>query len=298
VRDLFNDFNDFLLKWKSYYRALEDHSRPKCGSATLLLSKCDEITEELKIFIGTYLCRNKARRNWFENECGIIFLQNSHQRQLLLQFEPKGTKKESVIDLSKFPEGIFVLDVEWRAEEISDKEKKCCLICLESVSSRVIRGDISVCDHIFCLECISRWSTIQNKCPACKRIFTEIRTHERLTSSSKKRKLERIFPVSPSSIITPDSPSLSPSTSSPEQPIFSADYWHQFVSNETVMADYLFRLFGEQSAEMDPDAYRPMFYRHILSHIGIVPTTSLSLELYNQDLPLDERPTEIRSTSN
>jgi hypothetical protein len=300
---LLSDFHVFLLKWKSYYQALDSHSKPKCGSATLLLSKYDDITEELKSFIGIYLCRNKTRRNWLENECGIIFLQNSQQRQLLLQFESKGSKKESEMNLSNFPEGIFLLDLEWKVEEMSVKEKKSCLICLESVTSRVIRGDILVCDHIFCLECISRWSTIQNKCPACKRIFTEIRTHEKL-SSSKKRKFERIFPVSPNSILlTPDSPTASPSPTLATDPqLLSADYWHRFVSNESVMANYLFRLFGEESVNLDPEAYRPMFFRHILSHLGIAPPSSLSLELYSQQLEdhLDDTTTtntEIITTS-
>jgi hypothetical protein len=272
-------FNDFLKKWKLYYQELDENSKPKCGSTTLILSRYDDITEDMKNFIGIYVCRNKTRRNWFENECGITFLQNSQQRQILLQFEAKGSKKESLIDLSTFPEGIFTLDSPWE-DEIIGKDKKCCLICLESVSSRLIRGDISVCDHIFCLDCISRWSAIQNKCPACKRVFTEIRTQEKL-SSSKKRKLERVFPVSPDS--TRDS-SPPPSPSSPsDHGLHSADYWYHFVSNETIMSDYLFRLFGEESVNLNHDAYRPMFYRNILSQFGILPNSPLSRELYHRD---------------
>ena len=270
--------NEFLQQWKQYFQELDSNSKPKCGSTTLILSRYEEITEEMKNFIGIYLCRNKTRRNWFENECGITFLQNSQQRQILIQFEAKGSKKESFIDLKKFPDGIFSLDSFWE-DEIIGKEKKCCLICLESVSSRLIRGDISVCDHIFCVECISRWGAIQNKCPACKRVFTEIRTQEKI-NSSKKRKFERVFPVSPDS--TPDS-SPPPSPLSPsDHGLHSADYWYHFVSNEIIMSDYLFRLFGEEGVNMNPEAYRPMFYRNILSQFGILPNSPLSRELYNR----------------
>jgi hypothetical protein len=272
-------FNEFIIKWKLYFQGLDDNLKPKCGSSTLILSRHDEITVEMQNFIGIYVCRNKTRRNWFENECAINFLQSSQQRQILLQFEPKGSKKESILDISTFPDGIFSLDSPWE-DEVIGKDKKCCLICLESVSNRLIRGDISVCDHIFCVDCISRWSTIQNKCPACKRVFTEIRTQERLTNSSKKRKLERIFPVSPDS--TRDSPPPSPPSPS-DHVLHSADYWYHFVSNETVMSDYLFRLFGEESVNLNHDAYRPMFYRNILSQFGILPNSPSSRELYNRD---------------
>ena len=51
---------------------------------------------------------------------------------------------------------------------LDDDEAIECGICFESVN---IRGVIDCCPHIFCYECISQWSTLQNTCPVCQRRF-------------------------------------------------------------------------------------------------------------------------------
>lgn len=199
------------------------------------------------------------------------------------------------------------------------------MICLEPVQSR---GFINVCDHVFCCECILRWSTINNCCPACKRVFTEIKTFETSTTSpsssprtspthitntpsstssststtttsssistpssttgdytsisspnsttthsQKKRKYEKIYSVSPSPLTSLQSISDNPST----------DIWFDFVNNDTVLAEFISRLSGDTNLVVDPAEYRSLFYRSIISGLGLnVPNNIESIELYNQ----------------
>jgi hypothetical protein len=46
-----------------------------------------------------------------------------------------------------------------------------CVICMEPPS---IRGKIQSCDHVFCFECIKKWSEHENSCPLCKKRFRQI----------------------------------------------------------------------------------------------------------------------------
>ena len=46
-----------------------------------------------------------------------------------------------------------------------------CVVCLDEINNL---STTDVCNHRFCFECIKRWSEINNKCPFCKRQFTEV----------------------------------------------------------------------------------------------------------------------------
>lgn len=46
-----------------------------------------------------------------------------------------------------------------------------CSICLEKPSPL---ANINKCTHIFCFDCILKWSKISNTCPMCKSKFTKI----------------------------------------------------------------------------------------------------------------------------
>lgn len=37
------------------------------------------------------------------------------------------------------------------------------------------QGQLNVCPHVFCFDCIMTWSKTANTCPVCKRSFTEVR---------------------------------------------------------------------------------------------------------------------------
>jgi hypothetical protein len=51
------------------------------------------------------------------------------------------------------------------------KEVLQCIICVEDLKEKKAIID---CGHAFCLECIEKWSTIENTCPYCKKEFTKI----------------------------------------------------------------------------------------------------------------------------
>jgi hypothetical protein len=57
---------------------------------------------------------------------------------------------------------------------VGRRREQCntCAVCLAVVASPV--GRIDCCAHIFCLECITRWSKINNSCPLCKQPFVRI----------------------------------------------------------------------------------------------------------------------------
>lgn len=63
------------------------------------------------------------------------------------------------------------------------KEILQCIICVEELKETKATID---CGHAFCLECIQKWSTIENTCPYCKREFTKI-TEKLIGTSGKSR---------------------------------------------------------------------------------------------------------------
>jgi hypothetical protein len=58
-------------------------------------------------------------------------------------------------------------------EEVAtaEVEEKECTICLDKVTKG---GGIDSCIHIFCFECILKWSKVTNKCPVCSQKFKNI----------------------------------------------------------------------------------------------------------------------------
>ena len=48
-----------------------------------------------------------------------------------------------------------------------------CVICLEDTIK--VRGKIDCCEHLFCYDCILKWSKkANNKCPVCQRRFQHV----------------------------------------------------------------------------------------------------------------------------
>lgn len=54
----------------------------------------------------------------------------------------------------------------------SSSSSTCCAVCLTDCPNVV--GRLSVCVHVFCYDCILRWSTVTNRCPLCKQRFHAI----------------------------------------------------------------------------------------------------------------------------
>lgn len=48
-----------------------------------------------------------------------------------------------------------------------------CSICHSTIT---IQGVINCCTHAFCLDCVLKWSEIENTCPICKRRFSTVTT--------------------------------------------------------------------------------------------------------------------------
>eukprot|EP01119_Soliformovum_irregulare_P017290 TRINITY_DN5114_c0_g1_i1.p1 TRINITY_DN5114_c0_g1~~TRINITY_DN5114_c0_g1_i1.p1 ORF type:complete len:211 (-),score=50.59 TRINITY_DN5114_c0_g1_i1:67-699(-) len=57
-------------------------------------------------------------------------------------------------------------------EQILKSEVKKCTICLEEPR---IRGVLDTCSHVFCFDCIHRWSSTANTCPHCLQRFRWLR---------------------------------------------------------------------------------------------------------------------------
>jgi len=50
-------------------------------------------------------------------------------------------------------------------------EPDVCAVCLTDPSERAV---LDSCAHVFCVPCLSRWATIETKCPLCKSRFTKM----------------------------------------------------------------------------------------------------------------------------
>jgi len=67
------------------------------------------------------------------------------------------------------------------------EEIKTCTICLD-VPSHDSLSTINKCEHVFCFECIEKWSEHENTCPLCKVRFTKIDRVNKPPPVVKKRK--------------------------------------------------------------------------------------------------------------
>jgi hypothetical protein len=61
--------------------------------------------------------------------------------------------------------------------------KITCCICTEDLVEK--KAEIN-CGHFFCVECITKWSAIENTCPYCKKEFTRIVEKMIVKDGSKK----------------------------------------------------------------------------------------------------------------
>lgn len=66
-----------------------------------------------------------------------------------------------------------------------------CAICFEDVK---VRGRLNTCKHMFCHDCIIKWSENSNTCPLCKQRF-EIITKQSLDPAIVIDKADRIVTV-------------------------------------------------------------------------------------------------------
>ncbi|XP_068227257.1 uncharacterized protein [Palaemon carinicauda] len=64
-------------------------------------------------------------------------------------------------------------------------ETDTCPICLREMTGRV--GTLTICDHVFCLPCITKWSKTKNSCPKDRLEFTEVLAHHKFGGPVYKR---------------------------------------------------------------------------------------------------------------
>jgi len=63
------------------------------------------------------------------------------------------------------------------------EEKLQCGICMEDIANQ---GLLDSCTHLFCIDCIKKWSESANTCPMCKKRFHKI-TEKQLTKDGKRK---------------------------------------------------------------------------------------------------------------
>jgi|Transcript_1835 hypothetical protein len=70
-----------------------------------------------------------------------------------------------------------------------------CAICLDTPRVPAVlcgtQGDALGCssaaNHVFCLDCVERWSSVTNACPLCKSKFSEIRWADQTSGAQRSR---------------------------------------------------------------------------------------------------------------
>lgn len=79
-----------------------------------------------------------------------------------------------------------------------DQPDHMCSICYEDAQSKN-RGVLETCNHIFCFDCIVKWSKAgRNCCPMCNREFhviTAERTPTKTFKNGKKRKCKKVIHI-------------------------------------------------------------------------------------------------------
>lgn len=61
-----------------------------------------------------------------------------------------------------------------------------CAICLTDLDDIEDLGHLAACNHLFCCDCIVKWSNVSNRCPLCKQSFRVI-THSQWSITLPKR---------------------------------------------------------------------------------------------------------------
>lgn len=135
VRSLLEELQEFVTQWTTHFKSVEPGpDRPQNGNKPLTLTTY-RASDELRSFIGLYICRSSTRRYWLESECNISFLLSGDSRQLCLQFDGNGETRESHVAIDRMPAPLFVLDTPWRDSIKKDCTTHCsdeaCMICLD-----------------------------------------------------------------------------------------------------------------------------------------------------------------------
>ncbi|KAL0479298.1 hypothetical protein AKO1_008103 [Acrasis kona] len=68
-----------------------------------------------------------------------------------------------------------VSDNEATTQAAAEEEAIECSVCYEEIKKK---GIIDSCSHIFCFDCIFKWSSSSSECPVCKQKFKSITPHD------------------------------------------------------------------------------------------------------------------------
>eukprot|EP00008_Paramoeba_atlantica_P003311 CAMPEP_0201477530 /NCGR_PEP_ID=MMETSP0151_2-20130828/2534_1 /ASSEMBLY_ACC=CAM_ASM_000257 /TAXON_ID=200890 /ORGANISM="Paramoeba atlantica, Strain 621/1 / CCAP 1560/9" /LENGTH=211 /DNA_ID=CAMNT_0047858279 /DNA_START=102 /DNA_END=737 /DNA_ORIENTATION=+ len=79
-----------------------------------------------------------------------------------------------------------------KEEEEKEEEKEECGICFEEIT---VKGTLDCCPHLYCYDCIIKWSEMQNTCPMCQARFRSIEKVETSTRQQLPNKKRRVIPV-------------------------------------------------------------------------------------------------------
>ena len=114
-----------------------------------------KVVKERKWIVTTKLNDKTNVFEWDSDEYRIIVRAESETKR---KKKKKNPKSESVMRKKK--------------EEVREEEEDQCGICLNSYSENL--GLPVSCSHVFCFECISKWTKITNSCPTCKSRFQKL----------------------------------------------------------------------------------------------------------------------------
>jgi Ring finger domain len=74
-------------------------------------------------------------------------------------------------------------------------EDLICSVCQEDIREGNEVGEINNCNHRFCIDCISKWATIENRCPCCKVRFDVIRRKQVSCTPGRLKNLPANAPI-------------------------------------------------------------------------------------------------------
>ena len=137
-----------------------------------------KVVRERKWIVTTKLNDKTKVFGWNSDEYRIIVRSESEKKRRRKK-KKRTSKKRKRIEKKE-------------EEKVREEEEDQCGICLNSYSKNL--GLPVSCSHVFCFECISKWTKITNSCPTCKSRFQKLlkvttsKQHSAVSIPSARRK--------------------------------------------------------------------------------------------------------------
>lgn len=99
--------------------------------------------------------------------------------------ETTGSNKKS--SKGRIPQKDGKVTIEKKEDLEEEEEANECVICMEELNMKE-EATVDACTHVFCYDCIDKWSKTENTCPLCKKRFHQIRVKNPKGTTPKGRK--------------------------------------------------------------------------------------------------------------